>query len=355
MVADRNKDNLFIFESMGCLKLTDEKTRHPLKVVYKRADNFLFLGQEQKQGNPKICVSDYHYRFNGQELQDELGLNWYTYRYRNYDPTYARFFGVDPISEDYYNITTYQFAHNNPVWKIEIEGLEGAKTTNSESPSPEDAGGNWSITDYAAGAWGAAGNMFMGAVTSTYSGIESGITETGKVIDAYNEGGVGAAVEQYGQSVYETSGAKGLVDTASAALSGDANAQGQAVVLLATAVITHKAGGGTKTSSSTSSANAKYSNTKQGSTGGPGAGKNFSEATKNAAEVQAGGKCVFCDVKTTRSKTPSPTRRNTDHATSKKNGGNNTLDNAQNTCQKCNLEKGSLNTDEYIKKREGGN
>ncbi len=33
--------------------------------------------------------------------------------------------GVDPISEDYMSISTYQFAHNNPVWKIEIEGLEG--------------------------------------------------------------------------------------------------------------------------------------------------------------------------------------------------------------------------------------
>lgn len=191
--------------------------------------------------------TDWQYRFNGQEWQDELGLNWYTYRYRNYDPTYARFFGVDPVSEDYYNITTYQFAHNNPVWKIEIEGLEGAPTTGTDIQA--DAGNSWSITDYAAGAWGAAGNMLMGAVTSTYSGIESGITETGKVIDAYNEGGLGAAVEQYGQSVYETSGAKGLVDTGSAALNGDANAQGQGVVVLAAAVILHKAGGKTSTSS----------------------------------------------------------------------------------------------------------
>lgn len=33
--------------------------------------------------------------------------------------------GIDPISEEYYTITNYQFAHNNPVWKIELEGLEG--------------------------------------------------------------------------------------------------------------------------------------------------------------------------------------------------------------------------------------
>ncbi|WP_141743558.1 RHS repeat-associated core domain-containing protein, partial [Weeksella sp. HMSC059D05] len=74
----------------------------------------------------------YNYKFNGQEFQDELGLNWYKYRYRNYDPTFARFFSVDPITEDYYNISTYQFAHNNPAWKIEIEGLEGQETSGED-------------------------------------------------------------------------------------------------------------------------------------------------------------------------------------------------------------------------------
>ena len=39
--------------------------------------------------------------------------------------------GIDPVSEDYYTITNYQFAHNNPVWKIEIEGLEGTPSNNS--------------------------------------------------------------------------------------------------------------------------------------------------------------------------------------------------------------------------------
>ena len=72
--------------------------------------------------------SDYQYKFLGQERQDELGLNWDTFRHRNYDYAIARFFGVDPIAEEYMSISTYQFAHNNPVWKIEIEGLEGKET-----------------------------------------------------------------------------------------------------------------------------------------------------------------------------------------------------------------------------------
>jgi len=48
-----------------------------------------------------------------------------SFKWRNGDPALGRFFGVDPIAESFYYMTPYQFASNNPVWKIEIEGLEG--------------------------------------------------------------------------------------------------------------------------------------------------------------------------------------------------------------------------------------
>lgn len=85
---------------------------------------------------------------------------------------------------------------------------------------------------------------------------------------------------------------------------------------------------------------------KVGSAGGPGAGKRFSGPVKDAEEKRAGGKCVFCGKETTR--TPGPAQRNTDHATPKSRGGNNTPDNAQNTCRTCNLDKGAQTTDEYL-------
>lgn len=44
---------------------------------------------------------------------------------------------------------------------------------------------------------------------------------------------------------------------------------------------------------------------------------------------------------------PTPTQRNTDHAIPKARGGNNTPDNAQNTCRTCNLNKGTKTTEEY--------
>lgn len=73
----------------------------------------------------KSCLNNDNYRHQRQERQDELGLNWDTFRHRNYDYAIGRFMGIDLVSEEYMSISTYQFAHNNPVWKIELEGLEG--------------------------------------------------------------------------------------------------------------------------------------------------------------------------------------------------------------------------------------
>ncbi|HYV47353.1 MAG TPA: HNH endonuclease [Myxococcaceae bacterium] len=85
---------------------------------------------------------------------------------------------------------------------------------------------------------------------------------------------------------------------------------------------------------------------KAGASGGPGAGKRFSPQTKDAAESHADGKCVFCGKETTDE--PGPSQRNTDHAQPKSRGGNNTIDNAQNTCRTCNLEKGAKTTEEHL-------
>jgi RHS repeat-associated protein len=87
---------------------------------------------------------------------------------------------------------------------------------------------------------------------------------------------------------------------------------------------------------------------KVGSAGGPGIGKRISGRTADAAEAQADGKCVFCGKDTIRSRTPHPQRRNADHAIPKSRGGNNALDNVQNTCQTCNLQKRDRTTEEFM-------
>ncbi len=75
---------------------------------------------------------DHQYDYLGQERQEELGLNWTSYKWRNGDSPTGRFFNIDPIAEDYPNQTPYQFASNNPIWKIELEGLEGLEVSGDD-------------------------------------------------------------------------------------------------------------------------------------------------------------------------------------------------------------------------------
>jgi len=64
------------------------------------------------------------YQYNGKELNEELGLDWYNYGFRMYDPAIARFTGVDPISEQYAFVSTYNYAENSPIGHIDLHGLQ---------------------------------------------------------------------------------------------------------------------------------------------------------------------------------------------------------------------------------------
>ena len=68
--------------------------------------------------------ANYKYKFQGQERQEELGLNWDSFKWRNYMPDIGRFFNVDPLSEKYAYQSHYNFSENRVVDARELEGLE---------------------------------------------------------------------------------------------------------------------------------------------------------------------------------------------------------------------------------------
>jgi RHS repeat-associated protein len=68
------------------------------------------------------------YGFNGKEKDAsvEWGSTTYDYGFRIYNPTIAKFLSVDPLTKSYPWYTPYQFAGNNPIQFIDLDGLEPA-------------------------------------------------------------------------------------------------------------------------------------------------------------------------------------------------------------------------------------
>ncbi|RIY04739.1 RHS repeat-associated core domain-containing protein, partial [Hymenobacter rubripertinctus] len=74
-------------------------------------------------GLSKSATPANKYSWNGKERQDEFGLNWHDYGFRNYDPQLGRFMVVDPWTESYSSNSPYTYAFNNPVRYTDFMGL----------------------------------------------------------------------------------------------------------------------------------------------------------------------------------------------------------------------------------------
>ena len=84
----------------------------------------------------------YRYGFNGKENDNDVkgNGNEQDYGKRIYDPRLGKFLSVDPLTKTYPQLTPYQFASNNPIQNVDIDGLEGGASngagTSTELPAP---------------------------------------------------------------------------------------------------------------------------------------------------------------------------------------------------------------------------
>jgi RHS repeat-associated protein len=78
----------------------------------------------KKFGDPNEGMLDNENLYNDKELFDDADLDWYDYGFRNYDPQIGRFTQLDPLTDGYPYYTPYQFAGNEPIANVDLDGLE---------------------------------------------------------------------------------------------------------------------------------------------------------------------------------------------------------------------------------------
>jgi RHS repeat-associated protein len=111
-------DNLFLAVATG--NIIEENHYYPFGLkIAAISSHKLGDAAEGKLSNP--------YLYNDKdELDENTTLSWYDYGFRNYDPQIGRFPQLDPLTDDYPELTPFQYASNDPIANIDVDGLEAA-------------------------------------------------------------------------------------------------------------------------------------------------------------------------------------------------------------------------------------
>ena len=83
---------------------------------------FGMLNPSLSTSNTIGALKDNRYLYNGKELQDDFGLDWYDYGARFYDAQIGRFHVIDRFVDSYHSLSPYGYCAGNPIKYIDING-----------------------------------------------------------------------------------------------------------------------------------------------------------------------------------------------------------------------------------------
>ena len=119
------KHEYVINDHLGNARVTFSNDNGTITVAdIKQVNHYYGFGLNM-EGNWNGADGKNKYQFNGKEWNDDFGLGWNDYGFRFYDPAIGRFPSVDPIIEQFSELTPYNYASNSPVTKIDLWGLQG--------------------------------------------------------------------------------------------------------------------------------------------------------------------------------------------------------------------------------------
>jgi RHS repeat-associated protein len=110
------------------IKILEENHYYPfgLKHTNYNTSKNIYSKQEDEieiKPIPPYMRTSYNHKYNGKELQDELGLNMYDYGARNYDPAIGRWMNIDPLAEKSRRWSPYSYCYDNPIYFVDPDGM----------------------------------------------------------------------------------------------------------------------------------------------------------------------------------------------------------------------------------------
>ena len=117
--------------------------------------------------------STYRYGFNGKENNNEVyGLgNLQDYGSRFYDPQTVRFPSVDPIADQYPELSSYQFASNTPIQAVDLDGKEATFPVDVYVQAVVSSNGQPKFIDYAEAVATVSGNNLVDIANGLWNGL----------------------------------------------------------------------------------------------------------------------------------------------------------------------------------------
>ncbi len=126
--TDSGYDYIYrITDHLGNTRVSFKKNSLTENIDVLATNDYYPFGLEHQKAGTTVESSNLgeNYKFNGVELNEDLGLNFYEMGFRQYDPSIGRFTAVDPLADLPKQVGTspYAFVNNNPIGYVDPTGM----------------------------------------------------------------------------------------------------------------------------------------------------------------------------------------------------------------------------------------